>query len=298
MNQVDKLLIDAIDMHQHLGPSVIPRALDILQGAREAEAAGMKGIMVKDHQFPSMASVEIAKSCLGEGRKLFIGSSLVLNHEIGGLNVAAVETAINMGVNMIWLPTLSTENHHVSHEKQGLKFPASKKKIDTLPRGYIALVDGGGNVTEDVKRVLQVIGKDNGVILGAGHGTAAEINAIIHEAKKAGIEKIVVNHPTYMIDASWELMSEWAALGVFMEFGACTCDPISSICNAEIDQTVAAIKSIGVDHVTLASDYGQVNNPHPVEGLKHFAELLLSKGFTFGELEIMMKKNPANLLGI
>lgn len=298
MNQTDRLLVDAIDMHQHLGPSVIPRALDILQGAREAEAAGMKGILVKDHQFPSMASVEIAKSCLGEERKIFIGSSLVLNHEVGGLNVAAVETAINMGVNMIWLPTISTENHHVSHEKQGLKFPASKKKIDTLPRGYIDLVDGEGRVTDGLKRVLQVIAKDKNVILGAGHGTASEINAIIREAQLAGIEKIVVNHPTYMIDASLDQMSEWAASGVYMEFGACTCDPISSICNVEVDQTVATIRSIGIDHVTLASDYGQISNPHPVEGLKHFAELLLSKGFTVDELEIMMKKNPAKLLGI
>lgn len=298
MNQTDRLLVDAIDMHQHLGPSVIPRALDVLQGAREAEAAGMKGILVKDHQFPSMASVEIVKSCLGEARKIFIGSSLVLNHEVGGLNVAAVETAINMGVNMVWLPTISTENHHVSHEKQGLKFPASKKKIETLPREYIDLVDAEGRITDDLRRVLQVIAKDKNVILGAGHGTASEINAIILEAKKAGIEKIVVNHPTYMIDASLELMSEWAALGVYMEFGACTCDPISTICNVEVDQTVATIRSIGVDHVTLASDYGQINNPHPVEGLKHFAELLLSKGFTHSELEIMMKKNPAALLGI
>jgi len=127
MNQTDRLLVDAIDMHQHLGPSVIPRALDVLQGAREAEAAGMKGILVKDHQFPSMASVEIVKSCLGESRKIFIGSSLVLNHEVGGLNVAAVETAINMGVNMVWLPTISTENHHVSHEKTRIKISGFKE---------------------------------------------------------------------------------------------------------------------------------------------------------------------------
>ncbi len=298
MNQEDKLLIGAIDMHQHLGPSVIPRALDIVQGAKEAQEAGMKGILVKDHQFPSMASVETAKSCLGDDRNIFIGSSIVLNHEVGGMNPAAVETAINMGVNMVWMPTISTENHHVSHERGGLKFPASRKKIETMPRDFIPLVGEDGQVTDACRKALEVIAKDKSVILGAGHGSAAEVDAILRTAKKLDIQKIVVNHPTYMIDASLEMMQAWGEMGVFMEFGACTCDPISSICNVDLDKTVETIRAIGMEHITLASDYGQINNPHPVEGLKHFAELLLSKGFTLGELEIMMKENPSKLLGI
>lgn len=298
MSQLDDILVGAVDMHQHLGPSVIPRALDIVQGAREAQAAGMKGIVVKDHQFPTMAAVEIAKSCLGDECRIFIASSIALNHEVGGLNPAAVETAINMGVNMVWMPTISTENHYVSHEKHGLKFPASKKKIETMPRGYVSLLDEDGQVTEDCYKVLEVVAKDKDVILGAGHGNADEIHAIILAAKKLGIEKIVVNHPTYMIDADLDRMKAWAEMGVYLEFGACTCDPISSICNVDIDETVKTIRAIGVEHITLASDYGQVNNPHPVEGLKHFAELLHSKGFTLDELAIMMKENPSKLLNI
>ena len=298
MEKIDRLLVGAIDMHQHLGPSVIPRALDIADGALEAEAAGMRAIVVKDHQFPSMASAEIAKKWLKNNDSLLIASSLVLNHEVGGLNKAAVETAINMGVKMIWMPTISTENHHVEHEKGGLKFPASKKKIDTLPRGYISILDENGNLTEEVTTVLEIIAKDESIVLGAGHGNAAEIDAIVCKALELGIGRIVVNHPTYMINAGIEKMKEWGAKGVFMEFGACTCDPISTICNAELSQTVQTIRAIGVEHVTLASDYGQVGNPHPVEGLKHFAKLLMDQGFSIPELEQMMKVNPAKVMGI
>lgn len=298
MSVINELLVGAVDMHQHLGPSVIPRALDVVDGALEAEAAGMKAILVKDHQFPSMASAELAKRSLKNKDSLIIASSIVLNHEVGGLNKAAVETAINMGVKMVWMPTISTENHHVEHEKGGLKFPASKKKIETTHRDYIPLLKDNGELTDDVVEVLKVIAKDESVVLGAGHGSCKEVSAIVEKALELGISRIVVNHPTYMINADIETMKDWGSKGVFMEFGACTCDPLSTICNAEVSQTVAAIKAIGVDHVTLASDYGQVGNPHPVEGLKHFAQLLLDNGFSMQELETMMKENPSKVMGI
>jgi hypothetical protein len=296
MKGFQDVMLGAVDMHQHLGPSVIPRRLDILDGAKEAIEAGMKGILVKDHQFPSMASVELVRKAVNN--KIFVGSSLVLNHEMGGLNIAAVETAINMGVNMIWMPTISTENHFVSHEKHGLKFPASKKKIDTLKREFIPLINKDGSLTEECHAVLVTIAKDPDVILGAGHGSSDELDVIIREALALGIQKIVVNHPTYMIDASIDRMKGWAEKGVTLEFGACTCDPISTICNMDIDTTVSNMKAIGIQSITLASDYGQVTNPRPVEGLRHFGNLLLEKGFTRDELEIMMKHNPSKLLGI
>lgn len=297
MTKIEELLVNAIDMHQHLGPSVIPRSLDAIDGAKEAEEAGMKAIIIKDHQFPSMTTALLAKKSIGDSSKLYVGSSMVLNHELGGFNVAAVETAINMGVNVIWMPTISTENHHVEHEKKGLKFPASKKKIETLEKEYIPLVING-KLNEDCVKVLEVIAKDKDVILGAGHGTFEEIDLIINKALEVGIEKIIVNHPTYMINASTDKMKEWASKGVYLEFGACTCDPISTICNVDIDETVKTMKEIGSDHLIISSDYGQLNNPRPVEGLKHFASLLMDKGFTYEELETMVKINPSKLMGL
>lgn len=298
MKALENLLVGAIDMHQHLGPSVIPRLLDAIDGAKEAEAAGMKAIVVKDHQFPSMATAALAKKALGNDSNLLVASSVALNHEMGGLNIAAVETAINMGVKVVWMPTISTENHHVSHERDGLTFPASKKKIETLPRPFIPILNEKGELTEDVEKVLSVIAKDESVILGAGHGNAEEIDQIIKRALALGITRIIVNHPTYMIDASVEKMRAWASKGIFLEFGACTCDPISNICNVDINKTVENIRAVGVAHVILSSDYGQVSNPSPVEGLKHFAGLLYEKGFSVEELEQMMKTNPSKLMGI
>ncbi|MBQ5951031.1 MAG: hypothetical protein IJL66_02645 [Lachnospiraceae bacterium] len=295
---LESFLEGAIDLHEHLGPSVIPRKLNVYEGALQARAAGMRGILVKDHQFPSMASVEVAR-CVINDPNFFIGSCLVLNHETGGFNVAAVECAINMGVNMIWMPTISTQNHHDAHERSGLVFPASKKKIPTKPHGYIQLVGEDGNVVPACREVLKTIALDPTVVLGTGHGFWTEIDAIIRAAKEEGIQKIIVNHPTYMIDAPMDVMKRWTETeGVYLEFGVCTCDPEASCCNIEIGKVVEIIKTLGSAKLTLCSDYGQTNNPTPVEGLKHFIGLLREGGISDEDLDIMLKKNPAEIMGL
>ena len=297
MDLKDSILTGAIDMHQHLGPSVIPRRMNVLEGAQDARAAGMRGILVKDHQFPTVATVEMVRSILKDD-SFFVGSSIVLNHELGGFNPAAVETAINMGVNMVWMPTISCENHHLAHQRSGLVFPASKKRIPQQPRGYVQILDESGRVTQACREVLRTVALDKNVILGGGHGSAKEISAIIKEAQHQGIEKIVVNHPTYMIDASLEEMKSWTRDGVYLEFGVGTCDPESSCCNMKIQDVAELIGLLGTSHLTLGSDYGQAANPTPVEGLKHFTGLLLDQGISESMLAEMMKTNPAKLLNL
>ena len=46
------------------------------------------------------------------------------------------------------------------------------------------------------------------------------------------------------------------------------------------------------------TDYGQINAPSPAQGMRVFYYLMLKMGITKEELELMMKKNPAFLLGL
>ena len=108
----------------------------------------------------------------------------------------------------------------------------------------------------------------------------------------------MVNHPTYMIDASLEEMKSWTRDGVYLEFGVGTCDPESSCCNMKIQDVAELIGLLGTSHLTLGSDYGQAANPTPVEGLKHFTGLLLDQGISESMLAEMMKTNPAKLLNL
>ncbi len=43
------LLKGALDLHVHSGPSTMPRQVDHFQATEEAAAAGMRGILFKDH---------------------------------------------------------------------------------------------------------------------------------------------------------------------------------------------------------------------------------------------------------
>ena len=45
--RVNALLVGAIDMHCHSGPSVMPRMIDHIEALEEASAAGMKALLFK-----------------------------------------------------------------------------------------------------------------------------------------------------------------------------------------------------------------------------------------------------------
>ena len=65
-----RLLQGCCDIHLHVAPSLIPRSADIVTVARQAEAAGYRAIVIKDHHYNS------APACDQIQRYLFNGSPL------------------------------------------------------------------------------------------------------------------------------------------------------------------------------------------------------------------------------
>jgi hypothetical protein len=61
---------------------------------------------------------------------------------------------------------------------------------------------------------------------------------------------------------------------------------------------VEAIRSVGAEHCVLSTDFGQAYNPAPVEGMRSMIGTLLQCGCDEKEMELMVKINPAKLLGI
>jgi hypothetical protein len=47
----------------------------------------------------------------------------------------------------------------------------------------------------------------------------------------------------------------------------------------------------------LSTDYGTLDLPLPVEGLREFVFCLLDLGLTADEISVMIRDNPARLLG-
>lgn len=93
-----RLLQGCCDIHLHVAPSLIPRSADIVTVARQAEAAGYRAIVIKDHHYNSAPACDQIQRYLFNGSPLRIFGSIALNNSVGGVNPYVVEAAINFGV--------------------------------------------------------------------------------------------------------------------------------------------------------------------------------------------------------
>jgi microsomal dipeptidase-like Zn-dependent dipeptidase len=59
-----------------------------------------------------------------------------------------------------------------------------------------------------------------------------------------------------------------------------------------------AIKTVGAAHFILSSDLGQSGNPTHPDGYAKMVAGLKKAGVSQADLDLMMKKNPAKLLGL
>jgi hypothetical protein len=281
---LDHLLKDAIDMHMHPGPGTMCR-LDATEAARQALQAGMKAIVLKSH--PGGVAVANMVSQLIPGIKVI--GSVTLNYEVGGLNPHAVSSAAMYGAKVVWMPTFASSNS--INKMRALGLP--------LEGAGISLLDNTGKLVPEVQRILALVKKFD-MVLASGHISPEEDFALFTEAKKIGINKMVITHPT---DAEFlektctiEELQKLAKMGAYSEFTLVGILP-NEFCH-DPAKIVENIKAIGPEHCIISTDLGQPQNPLPVEGMRLFIATLLHHGLTQKEVEYLVKVNPARLLGL
>jgi hypothetical protein len=59
-----------------------------------------------------------------------------------------------------------------------------------------------------------------------------------------------------------------------------------------------AIEYVGYEKCVMSSDMGQPVNPIPREGLRMFVKTMLHLGITEDAVDVMIRENPAWLLGL
>lgn len=288
-----EILKGIIDLHVHAGPSVANREVDAAEMLKEAVEAGYRGFLIKDHYFPTMMSAKLVEKHLGNDNVKVFGA-IALNNSVGLFNLNALDAAYNMGAKIVYMPTVSSNQHIESHK--GHSFPGSgKTQVVEKPVIY---VDENGNIQEEVKEILKYIAERPDLILGTGHGSAREVDVLISEAVKAGVQKILVNHPFYMIGASMEQIAKWAKMGAYIELNACVFPP-SKFGVTPFEVVKQLLENVPIEQIVLDSDLGQKNNGSPVEGLYTFIQILMKDlGVTEEQINIMGKETPAKLLGI
>lgn len=289
-----EILEGVIDLHVHCGPSCANRELCAGEMAQKAAKFGYKGFLIKDHYFPTIMSAVLMEKHFGSGNLKVFGS-LALNNSVGLFNLKAIDVACQMGAKIIYMPTVSSKNHIDKHK--GKMFAGGgQATIDEKPVYYL---DDEGNLLPEVVKVLTFIASKEDLILGTGHGTPDEIDALIHQAVSLGIKKILVNHPYYIIDADIDLIKNWVKMGVFIELNACQFTPSSKWFSFPIRKIVEILEIVPIEQLITCSDLGQRGNIGPVEGMYELLMLLLKEvKMTESQINMVSKVTPARLVGI
>lgn len=289
MDKRMEVLEGAIDLHFHAAPDLHDRLLDEIEVAQEARQAGMRALLYKDHYGSNASRMYHVRKAV-PGIHAFGG--VVLNPSVGGLNPGAVEAAIAFGGKEVWMPSLFS-NAHISHFKGTYAALPGRVKF---PAQGISLLDGEGKLLPAVKEILDMVAQAD-IILGTSHCAAEESRILIEEAFRRGVKKVLITHPHNEVpDLSLDVQLEFVRKGAYLEHCFAATTPV--FFNARIQDMVEAIRKAGPEQCVIASDLGQVCNPSPVEGLRMFILGLMSLGITREEIDIMVRKNPAKLLGL
>jgi hypothetical protein len=290
--QIKRLLRGTIDPHVHSGPSIAPRGLDHIELLKEAADAGMAAVVTKDHDYAGVATANLIAKHYGHlPTKLYSG--IVLNNVVGGFNPYAVEHTAAMGGKIVWLPTLAAENHLAWEKKSSWAHPASTKKM--RPATAVPATRDG-KVLDAVKEVLDIIAR-NDMVLAAGHLHVSEIWLVFEEAKRRGANRLVVNHPEEIIDASMNDVQGLTALGAKMEHSLCMFVQESKLKVLEAEDLRKHIEGAGVDNTIMSTDLGQSGNIRPLEGFRCGINLCLDLGYSEADIRKMFSTNAAKLFG-
>jgi hypothetical protein len=287
----EHLLEGAYDIHVHAAPDVVPRALDLKQLCREAERAGMAGILLKDH-CTSTVGRAAALNLMGRGACRFY-SALALNPPVGSLNPTAVEAALKAGTDVIYFPTYSAA-HHIRIWGAG-KPPTAFPLPGDLFAG-LTILEENGVLKAAAMDILKLIAEHDAV-LATGHISAEESLALLRQAKALGIAKMLVTHASEAVPAmSVAGQKEAIALGAMIEQSFFAVTPACPN-RISLESMRDAIRETGTDHVILSSDFGQIANGNPVQNFLLHLVKFAGLGFDEAALRQMICVNPARIFG-
>lgn len=278
------ILDDAIDSHVHASPDLAPRSLDIKEAVSQADKAGMGGIMYLNHYFDTTPISIVMDNQFND---IDVRGGIKLNHSVGGLNPAAVETCVKLGGAKIDMPTLDSSNELSARGKN------QAKGISILKNGRLK---------PEVEEILDIISTTETTVV-TGHLSIDEIRKLIHKCEEYYITAPVISHPkTPSIDMPIGTQKELVESGALVEY--CFANTTELLANQYPNWNGISSKDIfsdaaeiGVDNVILSTDLGQPGNPNPVEGFRQFISDGFDYGFTIPDLEKMVRDNPRKVYG-
>jgi hypothetical protein len=273
-------LAGAIDIHVHSDPDSVARSIDAIDLARLAKQRGMRALVLKNHYESTAALAYIVRKEV-PGIEIFGG--IDLNRSVGGINPAAIERMVLMKGGwgrVVWMPTFDAENQ-VRYSKENRPFVAVAKD---------------GRLLLEVQQVIALAAKHH-LTLETGHSSAEEGLMLVREARRQGVQHIVVTHAMKApIHMTVPQMRDAAGQGAYieMDYGGL----LGRTPELRIDDYIKAIHEVGARSCILSSDLGQPGNPLHPDGLAAFYEALRKGGISQADIDLMSKTNPARALGL
>jgi hypothetical protein len=280
----------AIDLHLHSFPCLFPRVGNDREIVEAAQGAGMHAIVLKCHHESTVSRAYLLDQ---ESSTLRVFGGIVLNYPVGGINPSAVEAALVLGGKIVWMPTVDSAFHR---EIYGATGGYDRQRGSVRSSGPGITIIKQGTLTPEAQEVIRLIA-DHGAILGTSHIAPEEIRLLVVEARKAGVEKILIMHPLFRVPRlTMEQIAEVVSHGAILELDYCGISPMWA--EVKLDDLVHLVRTFGPNQCVLVSDGGQTHNPMPCQALRLLAQNLHERGITEEELRKMMVDLPKQLLGV
>ncbi|MBI2317541.1 MAG: hypothetical protein HYU75_11190 [Betaproteobacteria bacterium] len=282
MDRVWRIMDGAIDIHCHSGPEAYAaRSATELQMSLRACEAGFGAVVYKCHSSPSARSAALIQELVnkwatehGKGKTDIFGG-VVLNTAVGGLNPEAVVVNARLDGKYVWLPTLDSVP---DREWAGLS-------------GGVELFDAEGRVVPKLKEIFDLISQTE-MVLGLCHQKGREQLVLLDEARRAGVKRIELVHPTYSIyKMSIEEMKLAVEKGAYLGIYSFSLNP-----NFDADLVLRVIKEIGPERLVMGSDCGMFTGDSPVDGMRRLITWMLHSGVPDEAVARIAKSNARELL--
>jgi hypothetical protein len=188
---VEELMEDSIDTHVHGGSEPFERRELEDEIVIDCTKAKMKAVVIKTWYTPSASRNVLIQKIVdkwGEEhgmRPVKVLGGITLNNSVGGLNPDAVMKCLGFpGFKYVWMPMADSYYHQLvvfNKKNSGIKYVTDNKKI-----------------VPELKEILHIIA-DNDLILASGHYAYKETAILMEEAKKIGVKRMEVIHPTLIV---------------------------------------------------------------------------------------------------
>jgi hypothetical protein len=323
LEQSERLLIGAIDIHVHAGPHLpsSPRRVDPIEAAIQARDAGMRAIVYMDVFAMSTGTAWIVSRVVPD---FPVFGGIILNTVYGGMNPRAVKTALYYGSGAAYVSFGAHSTYYQAAKEgrrvDGVFVPLSEQypefATEELSRAIRIPVDD--EPTPELREILTLIADHPHVYLNTGHVSNEEALRLVDLAGEFGIRKVLVAS-TVTKNMTIEQQQQAVSKGAYLEHTLAAFTHTTPIPKthyyvereyASIDEGMAEsgsygvrtvakqIQQVGAEHCVIATDFGVYTLPPPVEGLREFIACLLDLGVTEHEIGLMVRANPAALLGL